>query len=286
LTLSIWEQFERIKMMDSIHYSEVDLSRYLDGEVSRSERESIASHLTECDSCRHSLAELSLGRVALHALSSPSVPSRIWTNVEAVIARTSVPQQKTRHRYVAIAASILVFAVATSLTVQQFSRTYSDTTTTVPRLAGAAPFDWGLLLSDLDHPDDNPRLERRYAVQDASLESALGVYNSETNSPLVRLDARYEFMSARTLQSGTSRAALFEFSGPDGLVHILVQPSDDPVAFSGYQVENAVVGKQLCLSVYCKRFRAVSFVKGNMTYTVVAPRTSPVHDEVVSLISG
>ncbi len=272
--------------MEAQHYTSTELSRYLDGEIARSDRELVAAHLTACESCRKTLAELSLGRTALHALSSPDVPESIWSKVGSQVEESIAHRQRARLRQMAIAASILVLAVASSLYIQQFGVPRTLTQTTAPRLAGIAPFDWGLFLSDLDHPESTPRLDRRYAVQDVSLESALDADPGDAASVVSRLETAYRFVSARTLENGSSRALVFEFDGSDGAIHVLVQPSDNPVAFAGYTIQNERVASKECLSVYCSRYRAVSLIREDLTITIIAARQSAAHDRIVTLLTG
>lgn len=262
------------------HISESDLASYIDGQLPRPERERRAGHLTTCDSCRRSYNELSLGRLAVHSLSTPSMPEGIWDRIESTLR----PPSQTRltlfqPRRIAVAASILLIAVLSVLFMGQDKNGR-------PQLAGIAPFDWGIFLYDLDHPDNIPRLGRAYLIRDASLSAALesgGVLNSAS---LDRLEGMIEFVSARILENGDDRAGILKFRGEPGTVYILVQPEDSPVSFAGFRVEMDTVVEKECYSVYCTRFRAISFVSEGTTYTVVASRDSEHIAKLVSLVSG
>ncbi len=274
-------------MISSNHISESELTAYIDGHLDRPDRERIAGHLTWCKTCRREFNELSLGRLAMHALPAPPVPEGIWGRIdEDLDIRPPRRHISIRSGGIAIAASILLIGLLVTLFTGPDLWNGDDNGTIRPSLAGVAPFDWGIFLYDLDHPDFIQRLGRAYLIRDVSFDEAINLAGISDLEALNRLDDVLEFVSARVLENGESRAGILKYMGEPGTVYILVQPRNDAVSFAGFSVEMDIIRDQPCYSVYCTRFRALSFISGGTTYTVVASRASDKIAELVSIVSG
>src|SRR2546428_11540336 len=83
------------------------LSEYLDGDMDRSERASLETHLERCAECAAVLEDLKRVRARAHELGAMPVPADLWPRIEAAIAEgrigtspttpgSSVPARVTR----------------------------------------------------------------------------------------------------------------------------------------------------------------------------------------------
>ena len=82
-----------------MHCNEVEqqLGRYVDGELSPVDRESLQCHLESCASCRAELTELNelVSRIANPG--SVTVPEQLWERIEQELQRTDARRDWQRY---------------------------------------------------------------------------------------------------------------------------------------------------------------------------------------------
>lgn len=267
-------------MHETNHLPPGRLAAYFDGELPFDEREDVARHIAVCPACRAALDAMGTTRIALHALPAEPLPAGLWPRVAEAL-----PDRPVVHRYRRMAVAAVMLAGMLALGWFLAARAGGPAAQR-PLLAAAAPFDWGLFLSDLDHPTTTPRFPGAYRLEAVALDEALdaagvqGDFRAEALPATLRLDA------AHVVDNGTARAAQLVYRGEGGPLFVFCQRRSLPVAFSGFRAEPATLGRTPCYSVYCSRYRALSVSTRRGTYTLVGRRGDPMLAAALEALAG
>lgn len=279
--------------MNKNHISEAELVAFFDSELDRPRREFVANHVASCRMCREVLDTLTLACAAAQSLPLSYPSDMAWMNVEQGIKRQAetmirvqsgaVPlRHKTqRNLWIAAAACLAFFLLSlTLLSGRVFNSNGTDGD--VPALLAATTlFDWGLFLTDLDHPIVEPRFERSYSLTPVSLKEAEAATGFAVTTITNRFPKNATFQRARLIQLPGATAAQFDIDWGGVQVIIFYQPKDTELAFSGFIARQTTVREIPCLSVYCTNYRALAMESEDGIVTVISRRGTDLVEDVI-----
>ncbi len=115
------------------------LSAYLDGEIDRSERDTIVTHLAGCSRCREDLEDLSIVRAAVRGLPSLELPPALRPPVvpdrSVGISKPAAPLYRRWTAWAGAAATVAVMVVGGSLLAPEPVATITPEHLSVPFVA-------------------------------------------------------------------------------------------------------------------------------------------------------
>ncbi len=266
------------------HIEDSQLTAYLDTELAPLEMREVASHIAGCDTCSERLSLLLSGQAAIRSLVSPESNLPPWSAMKVRIDRMPVPRHFTPTRRVASMA--LLLAVALLSTVVLISRSdLSSSEDLMPIDAQTVSLDLGLYLEDLDHPAVENRFETTYEVIPASYRNALRSTGISRTGPLERVPGEYdvEEVSIVNYEAATPATRIL-YSGPSGKIVMFCQGINSETGFSGFAKAQIMVRDTSCTSVYCSKYRALSFETEQGTFTIVGSRIGSALDEFLDAI--
>jgi anti-sigma factor RsiW len=104
-----------------IHPDEL-LSAHLDGELTATERETVAAHLLACERCRQELSDLSAARSAVRSLPTLELPVLLATRVGSGQAAVALRRRPSVWIGSAAAVALAVFVGAAALSAPEPQR--------------------------------------------------------------------------------------------------------------------------------------------------------------------
>lgn len=114
------------------HYDDEVLSRYMDGELTQSERVSVEEHLGACGQCREVLAALEFVRGAAAGASELEPPARLWQRIQEQIG--SRARSRARLRWLVAGMPALAAAVVIAVLVAGRQQVSTPVVTASPEL--------------------------------------------------------------------------------------------------------------------------------------------------------
>jgi hypothetical protein len=285
--------------MENKHISETDLVAFFDGELERSRREIVANHVASCPACREILETQTLSRAAIQSLTMSRPSDEAWNRVaqetqqrnektDAGISRQPMFLHLVRDYgglKLTVAAASFVLLIFSIYLIKGIVLSGEDGTENgISLLSASIPFDWGLFLSDLDHPAKESRFEKSYSLIPVSLEKALQATGLVAADFVDRIPTKLKFQSARLVELPGATAAQLDYDWEGSRVVVFYQKKDSGLTFSGFKATPTTVREIPCLAVYCTDYRALVTESEDGIFTVIARRGTDLVEEVVEYI--
>jgi predicted anti-sigma-YlaC factor YlaD len=279
--------------MKTNHITEDELVAFFDGEIERSRREQVAEHVAECRLCRNSLDTQIFSRAAIQSLPLSQPSDAAWSAISSRLEQPNNPRTShsvrimrfrpiTRRDFVIAAAACLALAVLTTVfLLKPYLNGQNSYDSDVPLVAASTLFDWGLFLTDLDHPATESRFENSYSLTPVSLAEAVEKTGFTRVGRPDHLPSRVEFRRARLVQLPGAIAVQIDYDWDGTSVVVFFQEKDSKFTFSGFTPRQTTVREIPCLSVYCTNYRALTAESPEGIITIVSERSSDLVEDAI-----
>lgn len=265
-------------MKQNSHISDERLSRYLDDEISASEKPVIEKHLKECECCRNRLEQFDFLHEAILRSPEPAMGSDVWASINNQIdSSVKTNEQKSRYkRWVAVAAVFLVVFTSGWLALgQQFNGFLAGPETTA--FVNPFAFDYGLYLSGLNEPELMQQFNEGYKRQRVKLEEAVSALGLQSDSRVFsNLPPSLSMESVYLLDSACCKCLQITLKHDGQQITIFQQPKKHPAEFTGYHIKHTKVDSADCSKVEAKDHTALTFDSGEAKYVVVGKQNDPI----------